>query len=194
MRQDPDVILIGEMRDLETIGMAITAAETGHLVFGTLHTTTAISTVDRIIDVFPTDSQQQVRIQFASTLQGVICQSLLPRVGGGRIAVREILVGTDAVRALIREGKTTQLFSAIQTGRSSGMCTLEDELVRPCGEGLISMDDAISRANRPDDVCKRIADARAAQGPWPARLLHRSATTHAGNGTVARARAPRVSA
>jgi twitching motility protein PilT len=193
MRQDPDVILIGEMRDLETIGMAITAAETGHLVFGTLHTTTAISTVDRIIDVFPTDSQQQVRIQFASTLQGVICQSLLPRVGGGRIAVREILVGTDAVRALIREGKTTQLFSAIQTGRASGMCTLEDELVRLCGEGLISMDDAISRANRPDDVCKRIADARAAQGPGSARLQHRTAAPHAGNGAAARARAPRVS-
>ena len=158
MRQDPDVILIGEMRDHETISMAITAAETGHMVFGTLHTTTAISTVDRIIDVFPTDSQQQVRVQFSSTLQGIICQNLLPKVGGGRVAVREILVATDAVRALIREGKSSQIFNVLQTGRASGMCTMEDELVRLCAEGLITPDEAIARANRPDDVEKRIAE------------------------------------
>jgi twitching motility protein PilT len=158
LRQDPDVILIGEMRDLETISMAITAAETGHLVFGTLHTTTAISTVDRIIDVFPTDAQQQVRVQLASTLQGVISQTLVPRVGGGRIAVREILVATDAVRALVREGKTAQMLNVMQTGRSAGMTTLEDELVRTCQEGLITIDDAVSRSNRPEDVRKRLAD------------------------------------
>ncbi len=182
MRQDPDVILIGEMRDLETIGMAITAAETGHLVFGTLHTTTAISTVDRIIDVFPTDSQQQVRIQFASTLQGVICQSLLPQIGGGRVAVREILVGTDAVRSLIREGKSTQLFSMLQTGKSAGMCTLEDELIRLYGEGLITMDDAVARANRPEDVRKRIAESRTEAAAGGAR------SPYASHGGVARTR------
>jgi twitching motility protein PilT len=116
LRQDPDVILIGEMRDLETISLAITAAETGHLVFGTLHTTTAISTVDRVIDVFPPEAQQQVRVQLSATLQGVVSQTLLPKVGGGRVAAYEILIATDGVRALIREGKTTQLLNLIQTG------------------------------------------------------------------------------
>ena len=156
LRQDPDVILIGEMRDLETISMAITAAETGHLVFGTLHTTSAISTVDRIIDVFPTDAQQQVRVQMATTLQGVISQTLVPKIGGGRVAAQEILVGTDAVRSLIREGKTTQILNLMQTGRQYGMTTLEDQLLLRYSEGLITADDAISRSNRPDDVRKRV--------------------------------------
>ena len=158
LRQDPDVILIGEMRDLETISMAISAAETGHLVFGTLHTTTAISTVDRIIDVFPTDAQQQVRVQLASTLQGVISQTLVPKLGGGRVAAREILVATDAVRSLIREAKSAQILNLMQTGRSHGMTTLEDELMRLCGEGLITPEDAVSKANRPEDVKKRIGE------------------------------------
>ena len=140
LRQDPDVILIGEMRDLETISMAISAAETGHLVFGTLHTTSAISTVDRIIDVFPTDAQQQVRVQMASTLQGVISQTLVPKIGGGRIAAREILVGTDAVRSLIREGKAAQLLNLMQTGKQFGMTTLEDQLLQAYADGLISAD------------------------------------------------------
>ncbi|HEB52682.1 MAG TPA: type IV pilus twitching motility protein PilT [bacterium] len=156
LRQDPDVILIGEMRDLETISMAISAAETGHLVFGTLHTTSAISTVDRIIDVFPTDAQQQVRVQLATTLQGVISQTLVPKVGVGRVAAREILVGTDAVKSLIREGKSAQILNLMQTGRQFGMTTLEDELVNAFAEGLISGDDAIAKSNRPDDVRKRI--------------------------------------
>ena len=124
LRQDPDVILIGEMRDLETISMAITAAETGHLVFGTLHTTSAISTVDRIIDVFPTDAQQQVRVQLAGTLQGLISQTLVPKVGGGRVAAREILVATDGVRALIRDSKSAQILNLMQTGKAFGMSTL----------------------------------------------------------------------
>ncbi|MFY9341525.1 MAG: type IV pilus twitching motility protein PilT [Planctomycetota bacterium] len=158
LRQDPDVILIGEMRDLETISMAISAAETGHLVFGTLHTTSAISTVDRIIDVFPTDAQQQVRVQMGSTLQGVISQTLVPKVGGGRVAVREILVATDAVKSLIREGKSQQVLNLMQTGKQFGMTTLEDELLRAYAEGLITGDDAISKANRPDDVRRRLAD------------------------------------
>ncbi len=168
LRQDPDVILIGEMRDLETISMAITAAETGHLVFGTLHTTSAISTVDRIIDVFPTDAQQQVRVQLASTLQGVISQTLAPKVGGGRVAAREILVATDAVRSLIREAKSAQMLNIMQTGKSVGMTTLEDELVRLCQTGLITPDDAISKANRPDDVRKRLGEgARPAAAAAP---------------------------
>jgi twitching motility protein PilT len=156
LRQDPDVILIGEMRDLETISMAISAAETGHLVFGTLHTTSAISTVDRIIDVFPTDAQQQVRVQMASTLQGVISQTLVPKIGGGRVASREVLVGTDAVKSLIREGKSAQLLNLMQTGRQYGMCTLEDQLLKAYEEGLITSDDCIVKANRPDDVRRRI--------------------------------------
>jgi len=160
LRQDPDVILIGEMRDLETISMAISAAETGHLVFGTLHTTSAISTVDRIIDVFPTDAQQQVRVQMSSTLQGVISQTLVPKIGGGRVAAREILVATDAAKSLIREGKSAQILNLMQTGKQYGMTTLEDELVRAYGEGLITADDAVMKANRPDDVRKRLADVQ----------------------------------
>ncbi len=160
LRQDPDVILIGEMRDLETISMAITAAETGHLVFGTLHTTSAISTVDRIIDVFPTDAQQQVRVQMSSTLQGVISQTLVPKIGGGRVTVREILVATDAVKSLIREGKSTQLLNIMQTGKQYGMSTLEDELLRAYSDGLITGDDAVAKANRPDDIRRRLADTQ----------------------------------
>jgi twitching motility protein PilT len=160
LRQDPDVILIGEMRDLETIALAITAAETGHLVFGTLHTTTAISTVDRIIDVFPPDAQQQVRVQLSATIQGVVSQCLLPKVGGGRIAAYEILVATDGVRSLIREGKTAQIGNLLQTGKGHGMCMLEDDLFRLVSEGLITADEATSHCNRPDDFQKRLAEGR----------------------------------
>ncbi len=158
LRQDPDVILIGEMRDLETISMAITAAETGHLVFGKLHTTSAISTVDRIIDVFPTDAQQQVRVQLAGTLQGVISQTLVPKVGGGRVAAREILVATDGVRALIRDSKSAQILNLMQTGKAFGMSTLEDELLAHVVSGTITPDDAVTRANRPEEIRKRIAE------------------------------------
>jgi twitching motility protein PilT len=158
LRQDPDVILIGEMRDLETISMAISAAETGHLVFGTLHTTSAISTVDRIVDVFPTDAQQQVRVQLSGTLQGVISQTLVPKIGGGRVAAREMLVATDAVRSLVREGKSAQMLNLMQTGRAHGMTTLEDELLRLHQDGLITADDAISKANRPEDIKRRLGD------------------------------------
>jgi len=160
LRQDPDVILIGEMRDLETISMAISAAETGHLVFGTLHTTSAISTVDRIIDVFPTDAQQQVRVQMASTLQGVISQTLVPKLGGGRVAVREILVATDGVKSLVREGKTQQILNLMQTGKQYGMCTLEDELLRAYADGLIDGEDCLAKSNRPDEVRRRMAEIK----------------------------------
>jgi twitching motility protein PilT len=164
LRQDPDVILIGEMRDLETISMAITAAETGHLVFGTLHTTSAISTVDRIIDVFPPDQQTQVRVQLASTIQGVISQCLVKKVGGGRCAVQEILVGTDGVKSLIREGKTAQMLNLLQTGSRYGMTTLENELVRLARAKQITPEDAVSKANRPDDVRKQLGLPAAGEG------------------------------
>ena len=193
LRQDPDVILIGEMRDLETISMAITAAETGHLVFGTLHTTSAISTVDRIIDVFPTDAQQQVRVQLAGTLQGVISQTLVPKVGGGRVAAREILVATDGVRALIRDSKSAQILNLMQTGKAFGMSTLEDELLAHVTAGFITPDDAVSRANRPEEIRKRIAELpsrpSASNAGGPAR-----ATASAGRpapGATAPAAAPR---
>lgn len=160
LRQDPDVILIGEMRDLETIALAISAAETGHLVFGTLHTTSAISTVDRILDVFPPDQQQQVRVQLSSSLQGVISQCLLPRIGGGRVAAHEILTATNAVRSLIREGKTPQILNVLQTGAKSGMRSLENVLAGYVQEGIIELDDAIAKANRPDEVVKLAGNVR----------------------------------
>jgi twitching motility protein PilT len=160
LRQDPDTILIGEMRDLETIALAISAAETGHLVFGTLHTTSAISTVDRILDVFPPDQQQQVRVQLSSSLQGVISQCLLPRLGGGRVAAHEILVATSAVRSLIREGKTPQILNVLQTGAKSGMRSLENVLASYVQEGIVDLDDAIAKANRADEVIKLAGDVR----------------------------------
>lgn len=152
LRQDPDVIMIGEMRDLETVELAITAAETGHLVLGTLHTTSAIATVDRIINVFPHESQQQVRVQLANSLQGVMSQCLVPRIGGGRVAAHEVLVATDGVRALIRDGKSAQLLNVIQMGRAQGMTTLEERLVELVRDGYIEGPEAMRVANRPDDV------------------------------------------
>ncbi len=160
LRQDPDVILIGEMRDLETISMALTAAETGHLVFGTLHTTSAISTVDRIVDVFGAEAQQQVRIQLSSALQGVISQCLLPTPGGGRVAAREILVATDGIRALIREGKTAQMLNLLQTGKQYGMTTLEMDLMDLVRKGTITMDDALAKANRPGELERNLQSKR----------------------------------
>ncbi len=142
MRQDPDVILVGEMRDLETISTAITAAETGHLVFGTLHTSSAASTVDRVIDVFPPHQQQQIRIQLAATLQGVVAQQLLPKVGGGRVAAMEVLRVTSAIRNLIREGKTHQIPSSIQTGGKYGMQSMDAALKKLLQDGLISKESA----------------------------------------------------
>jgi len=151
MRQNPDVILVGEMRDLETIALAITAAETGHLVFATLHTIDAPQTIDRIIDVFPTHQQQQIRMQLSVSLVGVISQRLLRRADGkGMVAAFEVLVGTSAARALIREGKTFQLPSVIQTGLRQGMMTLEQSLAQLVLQGLVTLDDAIAEANNPD--------------------------------------------
>jgi len=128
LREDPDIVLVGEMRDLETIAIAIETAETGHLVFGTLHTSTAPSTVDRLIDVFPADRQDQIRVMLSESLKGVIAQTLCRKVGGGRAAAYEILIGTPSVSALVREGKTFQIPSVMQTGKKYGMCTMNDSL------------------------------------------------------------------
>jgi twitching motility protein PilT len=153
MRQDPDVILVGEMRDLETISIAITAAETGHLVFGTLHTSSAASTVDRIIDVFPPHQQQQIRVQLAATIQGIIAQQLVPRIDKpGRVAALEILVATPAIRNLIREAKTHQIPSAIQTGGKFGMQSLDSCLRGLVKKGMISQEEATKRSLDKDSM------------------------------------------
>ena len=150
LREDPNVILVGEMRDLETVAAALTLAETGHLVLSTLHTQDAAQTVDRIIDVFPPYQQEQIRVMLAATLKGVVSQVLLPRVDRqGRVAAREILVATPAISALIREGKTHQIYSAIQTGANLGMCTMEKSLAELHEAGLITIEDAVSKANHP---------------------------------------------
>src|SRR5688572_15502499 len=130
LREDPDIVLVGEMRDLETISIAIETAETGHLVFGTLHTTTAAGTVDRIIDQFPADRQEQIRVMMAESLKGVISQTLCRKIGGGRVAAREILLSTPSITNLIREGKTYQIQSVLQTSKKLGMVTLNDALDR----------------------------------------------------------------
>jgi twitching motility protein PilT len=146
LREDPDVILIGEMRDLETIQAALTLAETGHLVFGTLHTRNAPQTIDRVIDVFPPHQQEQIRVQFSNTLEAVIAQQLMPRIGGGRIAALEILVATSAVRNLIREGKSHQIYSAIETGAQFGMQTMDKSLAELYRNGIITLEEAESRS------------------------------------------------
>lgn len=146
LREDPDILLVGEMRDLETISIAIETAETGHLVFGTLHTTTAASTVDRIIDQFPTDRQQQIRVMLSESLKGVIAQTLLPKKGGGRVAALEVLIVTPAISNLIREGKTFQIPSSMQTGKNHGMMLLNDSLFELVQKGLVEPRDAWIKA------------------------------------------------
>ncbi len=142
LREDPDVVMIGEMRDLETIQAAITVAETGHLVFATLHTNSAAQSVDRIVDVFPAHQQPQVRLQLSSVLQAVCAQRLIPAIGGGRVPAAEIMISNPAIKALIREGKSHQLDTAIQTGVSQGMQTMDRTLVKMVQSGIITYDDA----------------------------------------------------
>ncbi len=146
LREDPDILLVGEMRDLETISIAIETAETGHLVFGTLHTTTAASTIDRIIDQFPADRQQQIRVMLSESLKGVIAQTLLPKIGGGRVAALEVLIVTPAISNQIREGKTFQIPSAMQTGKQIGMVMLNDALFDLVQKGLVTPRDAYIKA------------------------------------------------
>jgi twitching motility protein PilT len=157
LRQDPDVILVGEMRDLETISLAVTAAETGHLVFGTLHTQDTPQTVDRVIDVFPPHQQHQVRAQLANALQGIITQTLIPRKDGrGRVVACEVLVPTPGVRNLIREAKNHQIYSAIQTGGKYGMQTMDAALVELVRRALITEEEAEKRSSNPDEL-RRLA-------------------------------------
>ena len=160
LRQDPDVILVGELRDLETIEAAISAAETGHVVFGTLHTTGAQGTVNRIIDAFPTNQQEQIRTQLSTAILGVLSQTLLPKIGGGRCAAYETLVVTPAIGNLIRENKTFRINSAIQTGAKLGMRLLDDDLFRLWSEKKVSEEDVLAKSQSPDDLALRIANAK----------------------------------
>jgi twitching motility protein PilT len=153
LRQDPDIILIGEMRDLETIQIALTAAETGHLVFATLHTQDCPQTIDRMIDVFPPHQQEQIRVQIAATLEGIVTQQLLPKAcGQGRVAACEVLITTPAARNLIREGKTYQLYTVMQTGVHHGMQTMNSSLADLVRRGQITRDMAIRRSSVPDEL------------------------------------------
>ena len=170
LRQDPDVILVGEMRDLETTTAAISAAETGHLVFATLHTTSAVQTVDRIIDIYPAGQQTQIRLQLSMTLQGVVSQTLLKRRDEkGRECAIEVLIGTSPVRNLIREGKTHELPGILQTGREAGMQTLEDSLRVLYQKNLITREVALGAANNPDGLARRLDMALPASVPTPDR-------------------------
>jgi twitching motility protein PilT len=164
LREDPDVILVGEMRDLETISTAITAAETGHLVFATLHTQSTSQTIDRIIDVFPSAQQHQVRMQLSIALAGVVTQQLLPTAdGAGRVAAAEVLVPTPAIRNLIREGKTHQIYSALQTSAAAGMQTMDAHLTQLVRQGKIARSLAESRASVPEELKRLLGSA--GQGP-----------------------------
>jgi twitching motility protein PilT len=171
LRQDPDVILVGEMRDLETVATALTAAETGHLVFATLHTQSAPTTIDRVIDVFPAEQQGQVRVQLASTLQGVVTQNLLPTADGlGRTAALEILIPDDAVRNIIRQAKVEQIYSVMQTSTSRGMQTMEQSLADLVLRNLITPEVAYSRSSRPEQLrglLERAGGIPAAPEPAP---------------------------
>ncbi len=151
LREDPDIILVGELRDLETIRLALTAAETGHLVFGTLHTTSAAKTIDRVVDVFPAEEKSMVRSMLSESLQAVISQTLLKKTNGGRVAAHEIMIGSPAIRNLIREDKVAQMYSAIQTGASIGMQTLDQCLQNLLAKGYITRDTAREKAKIPEN-------------------------------------------
>jgi len=159
LREDPDVILVGEMRDLETIRAALTAAETGHLVFGTLHTNTAVQTINRIINVFPMEEQDQIRTELSFVLQGVISQRLLPKIGGGRVLIHEVMVPNTAIRNLIRENKIHQIYGLMQTGQAeSGMQTMNQSLIKALQRGLITVEDALRISPEPEEL-KRLMGA-----------------------------------
>jgi len=174
LREDPDVVLIGEMRDLETIESALRIAETGHLTFATLHTNSAISTINRIVDVFPSYQQPQIRAQLSMVLEGVLCQSLLPRVDGrGRVMVLEVLIPNPAIRNLIREDKIHQIYSAMQTGTgTSGMQTFNQALANAYFAKLITLEIALSRSSNPEelqDMINRGVTSPTSRGPAPVR-------------------------
>jgi twitching motility protein PilT len=159
LRQDPDVILVGEMRDLETIEAAITAAETGHIVFATLHTSSAAGTINRIIDVFPTSQQEQIRTQLATAVIGILCQQLLRKIGGGRVAAFETLIVTPGIANLIRENKIFRITSSIQTGSRHGMMLLDDHIFNLWRDGLVTKEDGLGKCNNADELARRFAQA-----------------------------------
>lgn len=181
LREDPDIVLVGEMRDLETMEIAIETAETGHLVLGTLHTTTAASTVDRIIDQFPADRQEQVRTMLASSLKGVVAQTLCKRIGGGVVAALEVLVVTSAVSAQIREGKTHQIVNAMQTGGKQGMKLLNESLVDLVSEGVVSSRDAFIKAVDKEGFKSALSQAGI---PFDSSATSESAVEHAPAGPM----------
>jgi len=152
LREDPDVILVGEMRDLETIRLALSAAETGHLVFGTLHTSSAAKTIDRVVDVFPAAEKDMIRAMLSESLKAVISQTLLKKSGGGRVAAHEIMIGTPAIRNLIRENKIAQMYSAIQTGQAFGMKTLDQDLNELVKKKIVTREEAMSKAANKDNI------------------------------------------
>ncbi len=168
LRQDPDVVLVGEMRDLETISAALTIAETGHLTFGTLHTNSCAQTMNRIIDVFPTTQQAQVRAQLALVLEGVLSQTLIPKTGGGRTMAMEIMVATPAIRNLIREEKIHQLYSAIATGQKFGMQTMNQSLADLVKRRQITRDDALNRSTLPEELIQLLGHESGGAAPAPA--------------------------
>lgn len=160
LREDPDVILVGEMRDLETIRAALTAAETGHLVFGTLHTNTAVQTINRIINVFPMEEQDQIRTELSFVLQGVISQRLAPKIGGGRVLIHEVMIPNTAIRNLIRENKIHQIYGLMQTGQAeTGMQTMNQSIIKAVKSGLITIEDALRLSPEPDEL-KRMLNIR----------------------------------
>lgn len=159
LREDPDVILVGEMRDLETIATALTLAETGHLVFGTLHTRNAPQTIDRVVDVFPPHQQDQIKVQLSNTLEAIIAQQLIPRIGGGRVACVEILVATSAVRNLIRDGKTYQIYSVIETSAEQGMRSMDKVLADAYRRGVITRENAITYSTDKDNLLRLLNGA-----------------------------------
>ena len=162
LRQDPDVVLVGEMRDLETIGAALTIAETGHLTLATLHTNSCAQTMNRIIDVFPTEQQSQVRAQLSLVLEGVLSQQLIPKIGGGRVMALEIMVSTPAVRNLIREEKIHQIYSAMQSGQKFGMQTMNQALVELISRRLITREEAMNRSTNPEELAQLLLQVEGA--------------------------------
>jgi len=155
LREDPDVVLVGELRDLETIALTLTLADTGHLVFGTLHTNDAAQTVDRLIDVFPSDQQAQVRTQLSMSLVAVIAQRLIPRIGGGRVAAFEVMTGTPAISNLIREGKTHMIYNLIQSGADEGMIVLDQYLAGLVRNNLVEYEHALAKSSYPNEFARR---------------------------------------
>ena len=184
LREDPDVILLGEMRDLDSIAITLTLAETGHLVFATLHTNDASQALDRIVDVFPAERRDQIQIQLAGTLQGVISQRLLPAEGGGRVAAYEVLMANDAVRNLVREGKSRQLRNVMISGQQEGMQTIEMDLARLVASGMISMDTATEVSQYPKEILAQSMTMRAQMQAKATVESGQAATT--GAGTLAR--------